>query len=221
MPCSRTASAPGPMVPARARVGQPRECARWATPTAVLPKALCSSRAPSPVRQRSAPFRRSREVHRLDDEVDPFFQPAGGECDQAAAQAARGAGAGDVGDEDAQVARDDRREVREVGVQRRDHRRRRTLLGTVDGRCAAGAAERIRYIAGHRDLDAPEFRVTPGGIDARQAVQGAAAGIKVAVVGVEQTIAQGLAQPGPAIVGRATADAHDHATCSGGDRRQE
>ena len=60
-----------------------------------------------------------------------------------------------------------------------------------------------------------------GGIDARQAVQVAAAGFEVAALGVEQTEAEGLAQPGPAVVGRAAADAHDHATRPGGDGRQQ
>ncbi len=94
-PCSSIASAPGPIEPARASVGQPSERASRPTPTAVLPKALWSSSAPSPVRQRSAPSRRARQLDGLDHQVDPRLEPAAGEGDQAAAQAAGGAGARD------------------------------------------------------------------------------------------------------------------------------
>ena len=94
--------------------------------------------APSPVRQRSACSSRDFEVDGLDHELDTRRQLAAGKRDQAAAETAGGARAGKVADRDAQVALDDRGEMREISVERLDHLRRRPFLRAVDGRGTVG-----------------------------------------------------------------------------------
>ena len=76
----------------------------------------------------------SFQLDRLDDEVDPRLEPPAGEGDQAAAEPAGGARAGEILDRDAQVALDDRREMSEVAVERLDHRGVGPFLRAVDGR---------------------------------------------------------------------------------------
>ena len=85
-----------------------------ATPTAVLPKALWASMAPSPVKHRSAFVEPLGQLDRVDDQVDAGLELTGGERNQSPAQPAGGARAGLVLDRHAQVALDDRREMGQV-----------------------------------------------------------------------------------------------------------
>ena len=91
MPCSRTASAPGPIEPARASDGTIERASDCATPTAVLPKALWASIAPSPVKHRSAFSSRSASLTALMISVDAGLELAAGESNQSPAQPAGGA----------------------------------------------------------------------------------------------------------------------------------
>src|SRR5205085_969997 len=86
------------------------------------------------------------------------------------------------------------------------------LLGAVDGRGARGSAQGIGDVAGDRDLDAVQFGAPPGRVDPCQAAQVAAAWLQVAPLGVEQPVAQRLAEPGSAVVGRAAVAATSAST---------
>ena len=221
IPCSRTASAPGPIEPANARTGQWSERASRPTPTAVLPNALWASMAPSPVKHRSALSSRCGQVDCGDDQVDAGLELAPAKATSPAAQTAGGARAGLVLDRHAQVAVDDRREMGQVAVERFDHLRGSPLLRAVNRRGPVGP---------HRGLVTSQATAisTPssswsasGAIDASQSAQMAAAGVEVAAGIIEEAKAERLAQAGPAVVGRAAADANDDPPRSGGDRRQQ
>ena len=104
-PFARTSSAPGPIEPARASVGQPSDRASRATPTAVLPKALEPSIAPSAGQAEVGPSEPIGQADGLDHQRDARPERPAGERHQARPQAPRRARAGQVGDVDAEVAR--------------------------------------------------------------------------------------------------------------------
>ncbi len=150
----------------------------------------------------------------IEDEVDAGEEVGTEGGVEAGGKAAAAAGAGEVGNIDAEVAGEQRRRVVE-GVDECAHLgvRARAFLRGEGGGGAVGAAEGVRYIAGDVDRCFAEARVERGGVNAGDAAQ-RAAGERVGdrgAVRVEEADAEGLERAAAGVDGGAAADADDDA----------
>ena len=220
MPWSRTAPAPGRLSRRRPGPGNRAMRARRATPTAVLPKALWPSIAPSAVRHKSACLSRDSRLTALitssmpGDSLPPPNATRPPPRPPAAPEPGRSL------DRHAQVALDDRSEMSEILVERLDHLGRCPFLRAINGRRAIRATEWVGHVAGDGDFDAFELALAPGWVDLRQAAELASARFDFAAARVEQAKPECLPEARAAVVGGAAADAHDQVPGARGDRRQ-
>ena len=127
------------------------------------------------------------------------------------AKAARRARAGNGVYAHFDVAFNDLSKVPQGGVQLLHHIGSRALLRAVHRRGALRAGERIGHVARHGEPGLTRPFVQPGHIYSAESGQGRASRRKVFFGLIQQARAKGLGHPRPAVVRRASAQAHDEA----------
>ena len=156
------------------------------------------------------------EFQHLQNEFGPRPQPGATEGLQAEPQATGGAGPRLLGQRPrsqlsrgvlGEPFRHQGREVDEPGIQSRHLCGAGPLLGTIDGRRAPGARQRIVHIAHRLEVDPGQPLIGTAGVDAGKGGKAGAGGRYLAPGGVKKPIAQGAGHTDAAIGGSAAADA--------------
>lgn len=146
------------------------------------------------------------ELDGVGNGVEAGLQAGSAERDQAGGEAASGAGAGEVGDLDVEIAIEDGCIVGERAFELGDAGRIGALLRAVDGARALWAEQRVLNVAEDADVDALKSRIDSVQLDAGEIGEGGATGWESQAAVVKQGCAERFGHAGAAVVGGAAAD---------------